>query len=381
MRGGRRTRDAESVSFSELITRNVLRQRMRSGLTILGIGIGVMTVIALGAVTNGLKAATTDMAHANGADFMVAQKGASDLSFSTLSDRDLATVKRVDGVGSAWGVLMLISKVESVPYFFTFGVDPTELSGLGVDVIDGRLPRGGAELALGTAVAKTLEIGVGDTLTVERRALEVVGTYDAPGRFEANGGYAPLATVRAAARKPGALTIVYVRAAKGVDPVALAARVVAASESLVTISNAAEYGQVDQGIKILDAANMAISLLAVLVGAIGVMNTMIMSVFERTREIGILRAVGWRASRVVRMVLGESLALCLIAAVFGTALGLLATRAVLLVPVVSAFLTPQYPLEIFVRAIGVAVGVAVVGALYPAFRAVRLSPMEALRHE
>ena len=93
------------------------------------------------------------------------------------------------------------------------------------------------------------------------------------------------------------------------------------------------------------------------------------------------RAVGWKGSRVVKMVLGESLVLCLFAAVVGTLLGLLATRAVLLVPVVSAFLTPQYPLEIFVRALVVAVGVALAGALYPAFRAVRLSPMEALRYE
>jgi putative ABC transport system permease protein len=111
------------------------------------------------------------------------------------------------------------------------------------------------------------------------------------------------------------------------------------------------------------------------------MNTMIMSVFERTREIGVLRAVGWKASRIVRMVLFESVALCVVAAGFGVLLGLLATRAILLVPAVSSFLTPSYSASVFVRALAVSLAVALVGALYPAFRAVRLSPMEALRYE
>jgi putative ABC transport system permease protein len=312
---------------------------------------------------------------------MVAQKGASDLSFSTLADEDLADVRRVDGVQKAWGVLLLVSRVGSQPYFFTFGVEPRELRGLGLDLASGRLPSRPDDIVLGTRAASALGVAAGDPVTIERRPFRIVGTYAASGQFESNGGYAALRTVRAVARKPGALTVVYVRAADGVDAAALARRVESASDRLVTISTADEYGQVDQGIKVLDAANTAISLLAVLLGAIGVMNTMIMSVFERTREIGILRAVGWRGSRVVRMVLGESLVLCLVAAVLGTILGLLATRAVLTIPAVSAFLAPAYPLEIFLRALLVAVGVALAGALYPAFRAVRLSPMEALRHE
>ncbi len=369
------------MSFAALIARNVLRQRARTVLTVIGIAIGVTTVVALGSITSGLRASSTQMAHANGADFMVAQRGASDLSFSTLADADLADVRRVAGVERAWGVLLLVSRVGSQPYFFTFGVSPEELPGLGLELTTGRLPEQPDEIVLGTRAASTLGVSQGERVTIERRPFRIVGLYETSAQFEANGGYAPLQTVREAARKPGVLTIVYVRAADGLEPAAVARRIEAASDRLVTISTADEYGQVDQGIKILDAANTAISLLAVLLGAIGVMNTMIMSVFERTREIGILRAVGWRGSRVVRMVLGESLVLCLFGAVLGTILGVVATRAVLAVPAVSAFLAPAYPPHIFVRALLVAAGVALAGALYPAFRAVRLSPMEALRHE
>jgi putative ABC transport system permease protein len=111
------------------------------------------------------------------------------------------------------------------------------------------------------------------------------------------------------------------------------------------------------------------------------MNTMIMSVFERTRELGVLRAIGWRGSRILRLIAAESLFLCILASGVGVALGAAASRAVLLVPAVSAFLEPRYPLSIFLRALGVGVAVALVGAIYPALRAIRLSPMEALRYE
>jgi putative ABC transport system permease protein len=209
----------------------------------------------------------------------------------------------------------------------------------------------------------------------------VVGIYRTGSLYEDGGAYVPLVTAQAIAAKTGVVTAVFVTARPGVDQARLASDIERDFPNLATIADISEYGKVDQGITLLDAANLAISILAVGIGAIGVMNTMVMSVFERTREIGILRAVGWSGGRILRMILGESLFLCLIAAIVGSLVGFAAIQALLLVDTIRTLLAPEYTVSVFARGLIVAVAVSLAGAAYPAFRAVRLTPMEALRYE
>jgi len=369
------------MSFLALIARNLVRQRTRTLLTVLGIGIGITTVVALGSITQGMKATSEDLLRSGGADFMVAQKGAADLSFSTISLRDWRAVEQEPGIERAWGVLMHVSRVGSNPFFFTSGLRPEDMPAVVPKLEAGRLPRGPRELALGAGAAGSLDVGLGGTVTIDRTAFRVSGIYRSGSLLENGGAYAPLATVQTIARKPDVVTVVYVEVARGASTRDVAARIEEGSPQLTAIVELGDINKVDQGLRILDAGNLAISLLAVVIGAIGVMNTMTMSVFERTREIGILRAIGWRSRRIMRLIVGESLVLCTIAAALGMGLGIAATRAVTLIPAVSSFLEPQYPVDLFVRALLIAVGVGLAGALYPAYRAVRLSPMGALRYE
>jgi putative ABC transport system permease protein len=108
---------------------------------------------------------------------------------------------------------------------------------------------------------------------------------------------------------------------------------------------------------------------------------MVMSVFERTREIGILRAVGWSRRRVMVTVLAESVTLCALAAVVGVVVGTLAGRLVTELPQIANLINPSYDASVYIRAIGIGLLVGLAGAAYPAVRATRLTPMEALRHE
>jgi putative ABC transport system permease protein len=377
------TREASLVTFTALILKNLFRQRTRTALTMLGIAIGITTVVALGTITAGLRSSSGSFVRVGGADFLVAQKGASDLSFSTLDEDIARTIAARPDVARTTRVFLEVANTPGNPFFFLLGYDPSEFAREPLDILAGhRLEPGHTgEIMLGAEGARALGATVGEDVRLEGTTFRVVGVYRTGDKWSDAGAIAPLETVQRIARKPEVVTAIHVTAAPGIDPTRVARSIEQALPEAATIASADEYGKVDQGFKVLDAANLAISLLAVGIGAIGVMNTMIMSVFERTRELGILRAVGWRGSRVVRMIVAESLFLCILAAMIGVGLGVAASRAVLLLPAVSSFLTPAYEPAVFLRAVLVGVVVALVGALYPAVRAARLSPMEALRHE
>lgn len=371
------------MSFMALIVRNLIRQRIRTTLTVVGIGLGIATVVALGSVVGGIKAATGEILQSFDADFIVAERGSADLSFSSVTEEELAELEALPGVARATGVLMHVAKVEDNPFFVTVGMRAEDLATSDLEIVEGGYftDDGGDAVMIGTRTAAALDAAPGDAITIGTREFRVAGVYRAGAMWLDTGAIAPLPAVQEAAGKPGSVTLVYVKAEEGQDPVALAASIREEMPLLTTVADIGELSRVDQGIEIMDAVNLAISALAVGIGAIGVMNTMIMSVFERTREIGILRAVGWSNSRIVRMIVGESLVLCGIAAIVGAAAGVLASRAVLLIPAVSNLLRPVYTADIFLRGLIVALAVAVIGAAYPIIRAIRLSPMEALHHE
>ena len=99
------------MTFAGLIVKNLLRQRVRTLLTVLGISVGITTVVALGVVTEGMKQTSGDLIRTGGADFMVAQDGASDFSFSTVPESDWARIARRPDVASAVGVLYNFASV------------------------------------------------------------------------------------------------------------------------------------------------------------------------------------------------------------------------------------------------------------------------------
>jgi len=149
----------------------------------------------------------------------------------------------------------------------------------------------------------------------------------------------------------------------------------------VAVSKASDFAEDVGDIQVLRASTWGIALMALFVGGLGMTNTMVMSVFERTREIGVLRALGWRKRRVLTMIVRESVTLSLLGGVAGILLGVALGLLLSLEPAMRGWIRMDYSPGLFAQALLTALVLGVVGGLYPAWRAARLQPVEALRYE
>ena len=375
------------MSFLGLIPRNVLTRKVRSSLTGIAVAIAIMMVVAMGVLTHSLRQTAISVLQTGKADFTIAQKGTSDILYSSLDESQVNRVAAYPQIDHIVGVLVAAVALDSQhPFFLELGIPPNQLSNFGVQVVDGRPYTADAtdEIMLGYRASSDLNKTVGDMITVDTSSpstYRIVGIFSTGQVFGDQASMLPLTQLQTTERKPGEVTLIFATAKPGTNIPALRSQIEQDNPGLATVQTVSEFGRVDRNLSLISAANEGVSVLALFMGAVGVMNTMLMSVFERTREFGILRAVGWSRTRLVVMVMGEALLIALAGAVVGTGLGYAAIKVIQQLPQVLGFFHPEYTAAVFGRALGVAVGMAFLGALYLAIRAALLEPLEALRHE
>ncbi len=170
---------------------------------------------------------------------------------------------------------------------------------------------------LGWRAASNLGKHVGDTIKIDQTTFQVVGIYSTGQALGDTGAMLPLVPFQAAQRQPSELTLVFVQVRAGTDIPALRARIEADYPQLVTVRTATDFGRADRSMSLINAIDRGSGILAILVGAIIVMTTMTMTFIERTREFGVLAAIGWSRARIMGMVISEALCIGLIGAAGG----------------------------------------------------------------
>lgn len=360
--------------------RNLARRSTRTLVTISGIGIGVGFIVALMAITEGFVDTFTELASAGQADLLAEQAKASDLAFSAIDERTADRIRLEPEVRSVSKMVMGVTSAPGMPYLIIFGLDPHEEYIQHYRIREGRMIQRSREVMVGRFAADGLEKQIGDTLRIGGSSYDIVGIYENGSPFEDTGSAIMLKDSQRLLRKPRQVTLLSI----GLHDPAHAEEIAQQLEQKfpdVMVSPAATFTDRMQDIATTYAILNALIVLTMIVGGVVMMNAMLMSVFERTQEIGVLRAVGWKRQRILRMILIESLALSMLSLAMGMLIGVSLSYLFMLAPTYGAFLAPIYSANLFIQVTLLTLALGVIGGTYPAWRAANLQPIEALRYE
>jgi putative ABC transport system permease protein len=394
----------------------IVANKLRSGLTILGMTIGVASVIILIAVGNGSSKAVEERIESLGTNVLLVESGAirggarfggASSSAVSLTKQDAAAlqnrseapdVRSASPVVNATGVTLVFDGTSYEPGTFV-GTTPSYLAAHGYHVQEGTafteadVAHHARVAVIGQTVAEELFGGqdpVGQTMRANGVNFEVVGVLAAKG---SNGVsnldeivLAPISTVQDSLSGFGPIDSITVEATSESSLSAAEAEVTQILEQRHRVKNTAEPGfqVINQG-SLLETTSSTTSVfttllgevaaISLLVGGIGVMNIMLVSVTERTREIGIRKAVGARRSDILTQFLTEAVLVSLFGGLLGVLLGVVGSQFEI------AGVHPAIATYSIFLAFGAAVLTGLFFGTYPAGRAARLRPIEALRFE
>jgi putative ABC transport system permease protein len=376
------------LSFLLLIFKNTFRNKVRSFLAVIGIAIGIATIVGLGALSNGIITSFDKTMHVGGADFSILSKqqnetGINPYGTSTFSEDWLNKIKEIQGVKDAKGIYLATLPVEG-KLLAVGGFDYKDLKSRDNSLIDGRNISENAnnEVIIGKLASESLNKGVGDELSIGEDKFEIVGISESGNSNQDSSIYTLLSVIQKMVKDEKSLSMISVYVEKGADIKGVAKTIEDKyGENISTVTSVSDVKRMDDLVNMIKGVSLAISLLAIIIGGIGIINTMIMTVFERTREIGVLKAVGWSRTKILSMILGESIVLTLFSAVIGSIIGVIVLETLVAIGIMGNTLNPVFTLETFIQGFEVAILVGLIGGLYPALRASKLTPTEALRYE
>jgi putative ABC transport system permease protein len=382
------------MMFTEVIAKNLLRRKLRTLLTVAGLAAAVATSTALLSSAWSFAASSSAYYSSRGVDVVVVRAGVSERITSSLSAALVGRLSELPDVAGAEGSLTeMVSLGErtliGIPMH---GVDPAGWTATKVDVVRGRALTASDRrtVLLGKALADGIKKQPGETVEIERTPFEVAGIFQAADAIEASTIVAPIADVEELMGRPGQVSEFQVRAKSEAANETGIARLCKEIEALRDPAGRSlgfkalptrQFVDTDMETRLTWAMAWGTSVVAISLSLVAMLNTMLMSVLERTKEFGLLRAIGWSRGRVIRMILGESLVIGLSAGLVGAAGAGLLVRALGTWSYTRNFVHPSLSPSAVVLGFALTLFAGVAGSLYPAYRGSTCVPLSALHFE
>ncbi len=362
-----------------IITTNLLRSRARTVFTAGGIAVGVATIVALLSFTQGLRDTADEFIHLGGSELGIFQANVSDPTASILPASLVGRIEAQPDVTRATPLLLMIETVDAAPSAVVFGADPGGFFAHNLVIVAGGRTRAGtSEILIGDRLAEQLHLAPGGTLVVKGRPYRVAGVYHSGVLFEDSGAVLAIDQARALAGRSGEETDIVVQLAANARALTAGTAIEHDFPGTQVISDPQQALRAGADGTLISNAILVIVVIALIVGAISVANTMAMSIMERQGELALLSVVGWSPTRVASLIFGEGIAVSLLGAAAGLLIGVIGGGLLVHALGVGAYVSPSVTAWGLGRALLVGVAIGVLGGIYPAWRVTRMTPLRAL---
>jgi putative ABC transport system permease protein len=373
--------------FFELARRNLERTKVRSALAIVGIMIGVMAISAIGIFGESLKSAVLENFKDVANEIVISpnyQKG-----YRYLEEKDVEKVRKILGIENAIAVksdYLLVELKNQRTYATIYGMKEDDVKAMF------SAEKGSLELSRGCVVgyslAKMFEIKPGSKVSINGSDFKVVGILENAGiRYDINPNLAIIVSEdRFSELSISGYSSVFVKVRNMDDIPRIREEIERRLNTKEEKVNVFEMKRILETIKrAFDQINlflMAIAGVSLLVAGISILNIMLMSTIERTKEIGIMRAIGASRATVLKIFLLEALILGMLGSFVGSILSIAAGYGInYLILRETRFMFQFATLGYVLLGFSIGIATSVLSGLYPAWRASKLEPIEALRFE
>ncbi len=398
--------------FFVIAMSSMRKRQMRSWLTILGILIGIAAVTSLISVSQGMQSAIEKQFETLGTDIVIVVPGGGEgimamtgMGVGQVTDHDVNLIEGISGVEHVVSIVYKTAKVsynDEVKYTMVMGMptDPDSLWVLEKFRVEGRYPKEGDnyKAVVGYLLPAgrffTEEAPIGSKIYIEDRAFQIIGSIQEMGNSQDDSQiYIPIDIAREIFNEPTEIDMLYIKVQPGYETSDVSDRIeegmrrdrgLKKGEEDFTVQSSEQLMEsISSILGIVQMVLIGIAAISLLVGGVGVMNTMYTSVLERTREIGIMKAIGARNSTIMYIFLIESGMLGLVGGAIGCIIGSLISVGVEFFAaqagygMLKAAVTP----ELIFFALSFSFGLGCIAGSLPARSAAKLNPVEALRYE